>query len=333
MEDANGALVFSSRLMGRDAAVEGFRELYAAGTQVECTAAEVFASVRSRLLPEMVVFERRLDGLRLTRDAARVRRTGFDHFVVQHVVSGELRLDFGDDRRTLRAGDVAFVDTTRPFTTEAVGCRFHTLSLPRARLAEAGLDVSRLHGAAAAASAVEAQAAFAALMEGGGRGDPRTVLDRLLRPPTARPGEGAARLQRRERALAFIEAHLARSDLTPETVAAGSHTSRATLYRAFEELGGVSEWILSRRLRRLRTALETDRRPLAELIGRFGFVSLSHATSAFQARYGVPPGALRAERRAEAPVASDPGELTRRLLDDMPASLARTAPAAIRSAA
>ena len=336
MAKAGGALVFSSRLLGRDAAVEGYRALYAAGAHVEPIEAEVFASVRSQAHPGMVVFQRRVAGLSQCRDAAMVRRTGFDHFTFQHVVSGELRLELGGDRSTLHAGECALLDMTRPFATEAADCRFHTLSLPRKRLAEAGLDLSRLHGAVLPAAAAPPPEVFAALM-GPPDVDAAALLDRLLRPMrrarAAGPGEDGGELRRRERACAYIEAHLDDSDLTPAAVAAGSHTSRSTLYRTFEDLGGVSGWVLARRLRRLRTALARDPRPLVELIGEFGFVSVSHATRAFQAQYGLTPGALRKVLRAAPRDPADPAGLTRRRLSDMPTALVQEARTAQRSAA
>ena len=335
MEGSGGALVFSSRLVGLEAAVEGYRDLYAAGARVEPTGVEAFASVRTRVHPQIVVFERRMDGLALTRDAAMVRRTGFDHFVLQHVGSGELRLEFGGERRVLRAGGLVLLDTTLPFASEAVSCRFHTLSLPRHRLTDAGLDPAQLRGAVIEDAGPAAAGAFAGLMEAEGA-DAELMLDRLLRPlrsGVAAPAEVVTQARRRERARAFIEANLSRTDLTPSLVARASHTSRATLYRSFEELGGVSEWVLARRLRRLRTLLTLDPRPVSELVADLGFASSSHAGRAFQARYGLAPGALRAAHRAQAVSSPEAGELTRRVLDDMPVALALAPRPTVRSAA
>ncbi len=324
------ALVFSSRLTGRDDAVDGLRDLYAAGARCEPFTDDVFASVRARRRCGVVVFERRVNGLALVRDASQVRRTGFDHFVLQLVTGGELRLTEGDARRRLRAGDAALLDTTRPFSTEASQCRLLTLSLSRERLVETGLDISRLHEATASARfAAEARDVLTTLLDEPDRGDTDALLSRLLRPLEPAPhGEASTRtgrLRRRERALAYIEANLHRRDLTPEVVVEGTHTSRATLYRAFEELGGVSDWILSRRLRRLRTALATDGRPLAPLTHELGFTSPSHASKAFQARYDVRPGALRTARRADSSGSGRPADATRRLLADMPAAHVREA--------
>ena len=99
----------------------------------------------------------------------------------------------------------------------------------------------------------------------------------------------------------------------------------------FEELGGLSEWVQARRLRHMRTALETDGRTLAELAQDLGFASASHASHAFAARYGVRPGALRAARWAD--VANGGVDDVRTLLADVPAALARQTRDPVRAAA
>ena len=320
-------LSFSSRRLGRDLALHGVRELYASGAHIEPSAEDVFARVRAQALPGMVAFERSLDGISLVRTAAQVRRTGFDHFVLQHIVSGELRVDVGDDQRILRAGDSVWLDTTKPNTMTAIGCHLYTLSVPRERLAAFGISASQLHSVVVPTRDLHYQSAFSRLIRGAGESDLEVLISRSITPESRRPSglglNASARRTRREAALNFIEAHLHRSNLSPEMVIAGARTSRATLYRAFEELGGVSEWILSRRLRRLRSALMVDRRPLADMIGDFGFVSLSHATTAFRSRYGVSPGALRDASGGEPSNLQVSPDQTRRLLDDIPAAFQR----------
>lgn len=97
------------------------------------------------------------------------------------------------------------------------------------------------------------------------------------------------------RAAAFIENNLASHDLTPDAVARAANVSRSTLYRLFKSCGGVSRYILRRRLNlaseRLRDPAEY--RQVSELAFELGFISEAHFSRAFRQVFGAPPGAFR----------------------------------------
>jgi AraC-like DNA-binding protein len=78
----------------------------------------------------------------------------------------------------------------------------------------------------------------------------------------------------------------------PELLIRLFHISRATLYRLFEDEGGVAAYILSRRLDRCRAILgaSTGRDPsISELAFNHGFVSVAHFSRAFRRRFGIAP--------------------------------------------
>ena len=67
--------------------------------------------------------------------------------------------------------------------------------------------------------------------------------------------------------------------------------SRATLYRGFAEVGGVTAYITSRKLQRIRHLLtRVDAPSVKAIAGAFGFRSASHLSKLFVRAYQTPPG-------------------------------------------
>jgi AraC-like DNA-binding protein len=75
--------------------------------------------------------------------------------------------------------------------------------------------------------------------------------------------------------------------------------SRATLYRLFEPFGGVGQYLLHRRILRLRRLLaERDQRASFEVLAsQAGFLSESHASRVFLNRFHYRPGLFRRNAR------------------------------------
>ena len=86
----------------------------------------------------------------------------------------------------------------------------------------------------------------------------------------------------------FIEQRLRDDTLCAADVAGELRVSRSTLYRLFEPLGGVSQFIKERRLARIHELLgSSDERPsIARLVEQYGFKSAAHFSKAFRAQYG-----------------------------------------------
>ena len=108
----------------------------------------------------------------------------------------------------------------------------------------------------------------------------------------------SADFHRLNRAKAFIEKNLTSRDLTPETIARVANVSRSTLYRLFKSSGGVSHYILQRRLSLASELLgdSAEHRQIGELAFALGFVSDAHFCRAFRQAFGAPPGAFRLGR-------------------------------------
>ncbi|WP_406117948.1 helix-turn-helix transcriptional regulator [Streptomyces sp. NBC_00989] len=106
---------------------------------------------------------------------------------------------------------------------------------------------------------------------------------------------------------AFVQDHLGKADLTPDTIAAAHHTSLRYLHKLFQQEEGhtVACWIRSRRLEACRRDLADPRlaaRPIHTIAARRGFSSPAHFSQAFRAAYGTAP---REFRRQSATVHGD----------------------------
>jgi len=94
---------------------------------------------------------------------------------------------------------------------------------------------------------------------------------------------------------AFIEQNLDSPDLTVSTLLHKFGVSRASLYRIFEEKGGVRQYISDRRLfRAVEQISETpaQRGAIAMAAEQWGFSSASNFNRAVKAKFGVSPGVL-----------------------------------------
>jgi AraC-like DNA-binding protein len=90
------------------------------------------------------------------------------------------------------------------------------------------------------------------------------------------------------RARRFVEQHLQDENLGAPEICMHLKVGRSTLYRLFETLGGVSQYIKERRLARIHDLLSTGDRSMsiACLAEQHGFRSAAHFSKAFRAQYG-----------------------------------------------
>ncbi|MGA8113124.1 MAG: helix-turn-helix domain-containing protein [Actinocatenispora sp.] len=232
----------------------------------------------------------------------------------------------------LRAGDVAVVDTGRPYEmaagfpppttgTRAAGNRapqLVTLMVPY-RMLPLPVDVVAavcgvgLTGRTPTSGLVAATLGQIARSVAAGDEPPAirlagVVVDLLAigiasythRPTLVEPETRQRALLRQVRA--FIAEHLADSDLTPPIIAAAHHISVRYLHRLFQADGEkVADWIRRHRLERCRQDL-TDpalgQRPGFAVALRWGFTDAAHFTRLFRATYGLPPAAYRRTRQS-----------------------------------
>lgn len=242
--------------------------------------------------------------------APRFIARGDGHEVFVSVLTRGLAQVEQDDRATeLRPGDVAFVETIRPFRARfPQRFQLKIFAVPRNLLGLAEADLKQITarsmrpetGLAALlspfmsrlADTSESYSRSAAEQLAGSTVDllAAAAAQQLGAEPTSLPGADRVLLQRIHR---FIRWHLAEPDLTPETVARAHHISVRYLHRLFEGEGTtVSRWIRELRMQECRrelTATAAQGAGVGSVARRWGFTSTSHFGRAFRREYGTSP--------------------------------------------
>jgi AraC-like DNA-binding protein len=98
------------------------------------------------------------------------------------------------------------------------------------------------------------------------------------------------------RAEKLVERYIQEPQLSPAFLCKQLGVSRRTLYRAFEERGGVHDYILERRLAAVAAKVTApgETRSISELAELHGFSGRETFWRAFKRRYGLTPGEFRA---------------------------------------
>ncbi|MDG2528488.1 helix-turn-helix domain-containing protein [Caulobacter endophyticus] len=299
---------FSSNDHPADEAFALYAALYSRGSDVSRGAGPFFAQVRGWRLDKVLLFERRLSGVVHAR-RERIAGDGFDHFVLTHVLEGQVRLAIPGPPRLLEPGAGVLLDTRRPMRTEHENALILTASIARDVIEAALGPAGRLHGQVLTAPDNLVLADFLASLARRGDSLAPTALPALGRAfvdVLASAGGDAARvgredqrrdLARREAVRRFVVPRLADRALSVEAIAVGAGISRSSLYRLFEKQGGVARFIQLVRLDALRRALDAqdpaapDEAALAE---RLGFAGPAQMARLFAEAYGAAPAAYRA---------------------------------------
>lgn len=213
----------------------------------------------------------------------------------------------GDEPVVQRCGDVSIIDFASQFEclheTSGIQCVYVFKS-------ELGLDASaplpHRHFEASSTMArilnAEMDRIFNPLMAGR-RAFSDAILDRFLAcvrtAILGRPDYGDVRLQARD-ALRdvicdFIERNLDSETLSTQTLLTRFGVSRATLYRMFENEGGVRNYISNRRLFRAVFQISTNpmtRGQINQAAEKWGFSSAANFSRSVRREFGATPGSL-----------------------------------------
>jgi AraC-like DNA-binding protein len=247
----------------------------------------------------------------LRRGPDLIRRSDPRGYRLSLYTHGPVMLVHNDRRTVLAPGDMALLDTSRPYdgwvesgTSGLItfGFAHELLPLPPDRVSPllgtrlcGGTGIGALLWGLATRSAHE--------LDGYTQADAvrvSTVLLDLVGGVLAHELEMSASLppeSRQEilaqRVRAFIERRLGDPDLTPATIAEAHHISLRTLHRLFAPYGyTVAEWIRTRRLARCRRDLADPllaERPVHAVAARWGFQSPAHFSRLFRSAYGIGP--------------------------------------------
>lgn len=261
-------------------------------------------------LGTMMVGRFRSSAMAFDRPPALVATGGLDHLLVQLYVEGGFS-GMADDRPvTIRPGDIVVFDLTRTLNTKASDFTNISLLIPRPFFEATHDDVGALHGTtlpadrpmtSVLASYIKAFAERLPALsptEAGTAAKATAGLATTILSIGATPARTARTpISSPFRAITFeIEARLQDPMLDADMLATALNMSRATLYRVFEPIGGIADYIRRRRLTAAVVLLADPaqrRRKISEIAFGLGFTSESSFTRAFKLAFGVSPREAR----------------------------------------
>lgn len=246
---------------------------------------------------------------RFARDPGRIARSGLDLIFVQVTLDGCDRRTVAGETVLVEAGDISLFDLSRPMQAETQHCRNLTLVLPRHLLFAKEAQNDALHGLLLKRSTSTARlvgshlrALFTDLADITPAEAPAIVtatanlVTNLVGPQVAERSQpsptvrGAVIMEIRR----YIEQNIALPDLGPDHLCKMFGLSRASLYRLFEPIGGVTDHIRTRRLRAAFDMLANERkRTVGEIAYACGFSDTSAFSRAFRHQFGMSPSEVR----------------------------------------
>jgi AraC-like DNA-binding protein len=237
-----------------------------------------------------------------------------DHIVIFIVIIGGMDCQCFGKRFQLKQGDILIQDMSQPIKIHVFPgdlrprlCTYQYIIMPKHSL-HFNVDIASLHGKTIPASSpvnIILRNHFGTMVQ---------VFDQMTEQEVLSTGEGAASVflqtlhlvagkkveqpfahsARLERICMFIENNLAQA-INVEQLCKDFAISRSSLYRLFEPLGGIAQFIRSRRLllakRMLRASSMSDQ-SLATIAHQCG-LELSALRRYFQEVYGATPSEMR----------------------------------------
>ncbi|MEG3169258.1 helix-turn-helix domain-containing protein [Sphingomonas sp. LB3N6] len=301
-------VAFDSEALPQDQRMDRYRALYAIGADVTQVGPNPRAAFEAWRLDRALLYNRRLNDISHSRGEQRVGRDGFTHWTVTLVFEGLLQIDLGDGVRNINAGEIVLIDVSRATRNMMRDARIATLAIAEDRIEETVGPIGGLHGLVLAADHCRLYADFVRsllsnlpMMKTSSLPAATSALCTLLKVALEAHGlhDAVVEAGRDGRRLGqlrmLIDGRLGDPGFDAETAIAESGVSRATLYRLLRPQQGIAAFILARRLEQVRRALSkpAERRSFAEIAIDAGFVTESHASRAFLARYGLRPGGYR----------------------------------------
>jgi len=270
----------------------------------------------SHHLGQMVLAYTRTVAQRFHRDRGAVARSAVDHYLVQIYTAGGFAGVAGTREIRTEAGDVSILDMSQTLSTEAPDFANVSLVVPRETLAPMLKDPDSLHGLVLPRTTALGQLLGDHLLSLRQAAPNMTEPDAMAtRQATAAliagafgPAAAAAAAAGESLRTAslhtikrYIERELASPELTPDTICRTFGLSRANLYRLFQPLGGVADYIRNRRLDRAFADLISPalaHRRVTDISYSWGFESDAAFSRAFRHAFGLTPRDARAMRSA-----------------------------------
>ncbi|QOT80696.1 helix-turn-helix domain-containing protein [Cupriavidus basilensis] len=277
----------------------------------DALAAPFQASIDRYLVEDMLFTDCRCDGLSLARNVARISTDTMRHYALQVFVEGNAGVVEGMRHNPMpQRGGILLTDHGQPIHMHRGAVRALSVFVPRAMMDAIFLGAEAAHGRIVQTNTPLTRLAVAHLTalsreipcmapQAAARAMHASVqlLTAAFRKG-ARLEEGAraaARSAMLARARRLIDADPGAAELSPDKLLARMEISRPTLYRLFEQEGGVQAYIRKSRLRAAAADLvKFPSLPISNIAYGLGFNSASDFTRAFRRSLGMSPSDLRA---------------------------------------
>lgn len=276
------------------------------------------AQLTSYQFADVAIVSGRSSAATFQRTAQNIARSGIDNIALLVYAEGGCALGLNGRAAEVHAGDVCFLDLSRPIAIKAADYESLTLVLPRTALQQHIADLDGLHGqilkktSPLNAMLVEhlrtlfATAPLLDSTDGRAAANGTAALIAAFAGPSANGRDTIAQsksLTSLNTIRQFIEANLHELDLGPDFICRQLGISRAKLYRVFEPMDGVSHYILQRRLTLAQHLIANPANAhhrIGAIAARCGFANISVFNRSFRQSYGMSPTELlRASESAE----------------------------------
>lgn len=267
---------------------------------------EFYAVMDAWFLGTLVVSAGRLSPLHFIRSMSKIKADDADQFVFMMLRRGSWSGEVDGRMLTAGPGQVVAFDLTRTHDTFGTATESVSLRIARAPVVAAAPGVD-LHGfmfqgpigrvladhmmmllrRLPVMEDTEVAATVGATVD--------LIASCVSSVRTASDDAPARDMATRHRVFRYVEENLGARDLTIATIGRELGMSRSVIYRAFEPLGGIAHYVRARRLEAVHVQLEDPDSSgnIADIAGRFGFVSDAHFSRAFRDRFGYNPRRAR----------------------------------------
>ncbi|WP_246794776.1 AraC family transcriptional regulator [Burkholderia perseverans] len=252
------------------------------------------------------------DPVSQTRSPARISTDAVRDHVFHIVLEGCVETTTGlHPKRTSRQSEpgILALDLNQPMRMERTACRVLALFVPRALLHSVMPEPESMHGKVIEYRSPRARLISSTLanlrrdlprMGAGEAREAMRVCALLIAAAFGREAglTGTARMAARAAVFSAIRRHIAanlhETDLSPDSVQQASQLSRATLYRLFENEGGLATYIRNCRLREAADQLrQSPHKAVVDIAFELGFGSASDFNHAFRRAYDMAPRDFR----------------------------------------
>jgi len=291
---------------------EASRPFYETSPIVGSERDDLEGAIRSREIAGLTFASVTFNAQRYKRDRRIIAYSELDHYLVAVVTGGMISGDGAGVCFSAKPGDICVLDLAQTLHSEVTSGGTLSVLIPRPALAKA-TSFTNLHGRVLAAQLPMTKLLTAYLegmknLESNLSDDNRVAVQEALVTLLAaalqggnQADEGDVRylsLALRQRVLDYIDQNINNPALGLDLILRRFNVSRAHLYRAFSEDGGVASVIRDRRLDAAFLELKQKNMAfgsIAKIAFGYGFSNATHFTRCFRARFGLAPNEARHE--------------------------------------